>query len=724
MIDETYRRKARIAYEKMNDSPMQRRLRDRSAFYSAVVYHHPGDYQRTVLEREFRRILDAGFTAVRFHTSSPRWDAEKRAFDFTRSDDWLAVAEEVGIDVIQHISLSRPDDSFLAAHGVSSEQWNQDHLDTPEMRKIAQAWMGPMLQRYAERSSIIGYELLGEPGAGAGRIDNDYDRLRFAQWLRDTYGDIESLDAAWNIYPQRAQPIAASFEDALQLLEGFDAAELISGVHRAKMNYGAGRDVLRYLTDKSLSRARVLADVFRQFDRQHPILMGSHQLQINPASLDWDFGRWARIGDQHFCSLHLPWHFELVEGEVDRPVLMQAKQTRDYFKGGWTSAFETIGGAVQYSGGYGAGMTAGLLRRHIVSYLAAGNLSMAFWTWNHRPGGWEAGEYGLTSLSGRLTDWGLEAGKISRAAKRFARELWQAEPETRVALMEVWDTDAVLCFEPERHDLADVPGGLARGTRTQAIRARIGAARALINQHVPYEYLPDHELAEGIAEAYPAIYVPHARAISDRAIAALQSYVENGGRLIADVQFAFMDPWGKLHAKGAGTAMEKLFGAWVDVIHDSRTAPMSINGGPIEGFFGDLILTDARPVMKFQDGRPAVAENRIGKGSAVLLGFDAARMCHRPGRQDIEQLIGDLARGGSCPTWRCTAPIVVRRATDEADHYFLVNDGASRFCIIEAFDRKYRSGLDVIDDRAIEVDGTIAIELPERSAMWVRLAHA
>ena len=74
----------------------------------------------------------------------------------------------------------------------------------------------------------------------------------------------------------------------------------------------------------------------------------------------------------HTTSIHLSWHFESVAGEVDLPVYLQARATRDYFKAGFTSAFETTGGAVQFSGGYGNHMDVGLMRR-LCLHLAAGN---------------------------------------------------------------------------------------------------------------------------------------------------------------------------------------------------------------------------------------------------------------------------------------------------------------------------------------------------------------
>ena len=193
--------------------------------------------------------------------------------------------------------------------------------------------------------------------------------------------------------------------------------------------------------------------------------VGSHQLFINQAKLGWDIGNWARQGSMHTTSIHLSWHFESVQGEVDLPVYLQARATRDYFKSGFTSAFETTGGAVQFSGGYGNHMDNGLMRRLCLNYLAAGNQSMAFWSWNARPGGWEQGEYGMVGLSGEVMPWAYEVGRISKAMERYRHELWEESGTAKVGVAESWETDALLNREPHRHGSQNgIPGDLHGGT--------------------------------------------------------------------------------------------------------------------------------------------------------------------------------------------------------------------------------------------------------------------
>jgi beta-galactosidase len=238
---------------------------------------------------------------------------------------------------------------------------------------------------------------------------------------------------------------------------------------------------------------------------------------------------------------------------------------------------------------------------------------------------------------------------------------------------------------------------------------------------VPFEYVTGDELENGLAGRYPCIYAPHIRAISEEHIKVLTDYVKSGGRLIADVQFAFCDPWSKMHPKGTGTQTEKLFGAWVDMIHDTRTNPKKIGIISVEGLYGDIKTTNARVLSTFADGTPAITEHRLGRGSAVLMGFDAARMCHlKDAAPEVEALMTDLIATGEKQNWRSTTPMSYCLRTEQADHYFLLNDGPERPAFIEVYDASYRRGNDVITGDPVVVDGTISVTIPQKSAMWLR----
>lgn len=694
----------------IQDTPMQKKLHEQHEVYVGAVYWEPGGYDPEKLLMEFRRMKEIGFKIVRFHNIPPDWKGPGE-MDFSKADEWLDLAHQAGLKVIfmsggpRNIPHSVYEKYDLDRETFELVDWKKDS----RCQSLVKEYVSSLVGRYKSHPALYGWAIGGEPNTQDAGLDNDYDKQAFKDWLMLQYGTPENVDKAWNFYP--GDTMVETFEDAWEIATH-------PRDHRKKA--AQGRDKTRYLIEKSLNRKKLLADLYQELDGEHPTFNGSHQLLYNQASLAWDNSLLANIGDQHFSSIHLAWHYEPVFGEVIRPTYMMSRLTHDYSKK-WSACFETTGGPVQYSGGYPNAMTIGLMRSLMLNYLAGGNLGIAFWTWNHRPGGWEAGEYGMITYSGELAPWTLEAGKIARGMEKYKEELWEAEQDLAVGILQEWDNDFIYTVEPNRHELMDGVSDYTMGTKSEPLRALVGVSRACINRHVPFEYVTGDELEKGLAGRYPCIYAPHIRAISEDHIRVLTEYVQSGGRLIADVQFAFCDPWSKMHPKGKGSQTEKLFGAWVDMIHDTRTNPKTIGTMQVEGLYGDIKTTDARVLSTFSDGTPAITEHRLGRGSAVLMGFDASRMCHLAGAEpEVEGLVADLIAAGQKRNWRSTAPMSYCLRTEKADHYFLLNDGPERPAFIEVYDAAYMSGSDVITGDPIPVDGTISVTLPKESAVWLR----
>jgi beta-galactosidase len=276
-------------------------------------------------------------------------------------------------------------------------------------------------------------------------------------------------------------------------------------------------------------------------------------------------------------------------------------------------------------------------------------------------------------------------------------------------------------MEPERHDLQNGPEAISRGTATQAMKAYIGAGRSLVNNQTAFEYLTEEELEEGIALYYPAIYVPHARALSDKTISILKDYVEKGGHLIADVQFGFIDPYGKLRTPGPGKQLEQLFGAYPDMIHDARTGELKLNQIAIKGFYGEMKVTKARVAATFNNGMPAVTEHKLGKGKATFIAFDAGNETFKPGNTPCEALLDLLVRGNKAQEWSSTLAQTFRLSTPEADHYFFINDGEEKNVFLNVYDQTYKQGTYIIENKNIITEGTITVQVPKNSGVWVRL---
>jgi beta-galactosidase len=719
-----HRKKGNHAYWKRNDSRILRKWNNAGTWFFGAVYWWPAAYKKQQLVDEFCRMRDTGFNLIRFHNAFPEETAEG-SFDWTRTRDWFEAAAEADMKVFMCL---RDHDhpiptGLLKKHGLTPEELATVYADDLRYQALIDEYFSPLVEHTREYPHLLAYGGFGEPGAGQDMLVTEEDRRRFTAWLEAKYGSIEALNEAWNIYPGHHAFASDSFEHTLRFLDKIHIRKgQVSGVHRSQIHYAACRDLTRFLTEKELKKTEIGIAQVREMAPEVPLIIGSHNYLTNQTGWRWDHADYARLSDGHFCSLHLSWNHDLVHGEVDRPVYLQSRMTRDYHKGGITSAFETTGGPVQYSGGYGNAMSPGLMRRLVLTYLATGHTNVAFWSWNCRPGFWEAGEYGLTSLSGEITSWCTEAGKIAKAMVPYVEELRRADHEPAVAILESWDTDAILSLEPSRVELeTDVNHPMAKGSAHQAVRARMGIARVLLNHHIPFEILPESECREAPAllYRYPVIYVPHARALSEDVLDRLEQYVREGGTLIADVQFAFMDPWGKLRPTGTGGRMETLFGAWPDTIHDTRTTSLQVEGIDVEGFYGDLKVTKAHVLHSYNDGTPAVTEHQLGKGRTLLIGFDAARMCQKPIQPEMERFLANLCRI-SKPEWESNAPLAHRLVGEQADHYFLFNDGGTLKEFTVEFPTLPTRVQQVIEHQESKPNKRLRLQIDAQSAVWIR----
>lgn len=722
-IPPSARHAADRAFASLDRSPILPELRRRAAWFASPVFWHPSPIDREELVRQLAAMRQAGFNTVRFHDhlhvglgADGRWD-----LGWGRS--WLDAASEAGIGVILDHLGNGPDPASLAAQGWDRATF--DRADPGDARLVATVrdWLRPVIGAFRGHPALFAWQGFGEPPVGRNQLKGDADRAAFTAWLLRQHGDLAGIERAWNLYPGPGREMVRGLDDIPRIIAASSPDPEINGVHHSRICYGAMRDLARWHTERGLERTRRILAIVSELDPAHPVLPGTHQLFVNQAECLWDAPALARLGDGITTSIHLSWHFEPVRGEVDRPVHMQARQTRDYRKGGWSSCHETTGGPVHLSGGFGNHMDAALMRRLTLSYLAAGNLAMGFWTWNARPGGWESGEYGMIGVSGQVTPWALEAGRVAQALGRHAAELWAADHEPVVGLIEDWDAQAICALEPERDDCQDPPHHRVRGTRQLPRLAMIGTARACLDRGLPYEHVTTAELAEApdLAFRYPCLVAPHLRAISDAALARLEAYVRGGGRLVADVSFAWLDPWGLLRRRGPGTALERLFGGWVDAIHDNRTGDRAYAGHRLPGLTGELVATSAEVAVRDDAGAPLALRHRLGDGCAILLACDpGVANVRQPGDPVLAGLLADLAGGGLAPGWRSSLPMTFRRRSPAADHWFLFNDGAQATAFITT-DADYTAVEDAMTGEVIGMDGRqLTVPVAQRSARWLR----
>ena len=185
-----------------------------------------------------------------------------------------------------------------------------------------------------------------------------------------------------------------------------------------------------------------------------------------------------------------------------------------------------------------------------------------------------------------------------------------------------------------------------------------------------------------------------------------------------DMPSAWFDDYGALLYSSPGTAFEKLFGTTINEYQfGGINRPYQLDGRELEGFTIDMTPTSAEVTQRYDDGLPAITENKLGKGTAVILGYEASMHCFKPGNTVAEKHLLDQILNGMKPYFRCDEAIVYRLAADKADHYFLINDGEARSVFLDT-DYSYTRLEDAISGEKLELGAPI--ELERYSGRWVR----
>lgn len=176
--------------------------------------------------------------------------------------------------------------------------------------------------------------------------------------------------------------------------------------------------------------------------------------------------------------------------------------------------------------------------------------------------------------------------------------------------------------------------------KNRPVQARIGISRALINANVPFEYVTSTDIRKGLAGRYRIIYLPAQLSLDTAMMQWLAHYVQGGGRLVVDVPTAYYDSHTVLFNTDKGSVFEQTFGTVIREYQGSGVnRTFHLNGQPVVGMIASLAPTKARTLARFDSGMPAVTEHRYGKGTAVVLCYEAAVACFKPNQTALEKTL-------------------------------------------------------------------------------------
>lgn len=704
-----------------HDCARQRQFRALAPMPFGSVLIARDEMDEETIRWHLRQMRELGFNAIKQFMGCDRWPREtleRMALEEGLVAWWYG---EGGWEPVT--------DELCRQLGIDPSLSLQEKHAHPDMRahqfKVLEGRIG------RDRIKVVG---AGEKQAGFdgkplakipedGRVSPDAELPdwlidHFVDWLRETYDDdISKLHRAWN---------CDSANGGCRYYEDWEAVKADPHVNQAR-EYGRVRDLLRF---KAEFKARKIAEMGRLYLQRDPFepnrAGGEMGLFLPFASRGTDMSRIAdemKHSGSFYPSIHLCWHFEETYFEVARPVYMQAASVVDWNKGGWTAPWESTGGPQQMSGTKaflfppvsdqqpGFTVDAGVMAQLLLSYLAAGCKGAGLWSWNARIAGFEAGEYALLDRNEQVCERTRRVGRIAKAATRYREELWQAVREPQVGILADFDNEAIWAAISECQ---------RTHFKYRGVEGRIGAARTCIDASITYESLTGNDLRAGLLPRYPIVYLPSVIGLTRSHLPALIEYVENGGRLVADMPAGCYDETGRVLFTKQGTDFERLFGCELaDLQYSGNNVDWFLDGELIEGFTADLNVTDGKVLRHFSNGRPAVVEHTLGKGSAILLGWEAARACYLPGNPSAQKRLAKLLLGGALPFYRFESEAVAYRLpAPNADHYFIINEGEATEGTFSRLPYAYASATDAETGEAVDICQPIAVGTAD--ARWIR----
>ncbi|MFH5885421.1 beta-galactosidase trimerization domain-containing protein [Halalkalibaculum sp. DA3122] len=697
-------------YDQMHDSPMQQKFEKIAPVPAGVVYiQRPGEGEEEIREH-FRTMKELGFTNLKQVMSLPGWSEEEIkliALEEGIIPWWYAEGgwEPITDELIAELGLEDLTMKEIRRHPKMIE-YQKGVMEKRIKRSMA-------YQDSTGRDAPNGSSSAFDPTVGGRGLDLSPEGEKlFVAWARERYGDIETLNHAYNQHHANLQARGGAFESWDDFANRWDQYN-----HR---EFRIRRDILRFKADYGMHNLQEQVDEFHELHPHAPYRAGGELGLFRPhAWFGVDFPGIADIMEDDgsfYPSIHFTWHFDQVNDELGPTVYMQASYINDMFKGGWSGGWETTGGPQQFGGekfgqnNKGFTVDAPEMQQFTLSMLASGFKGWGLWSWSIRTAGAEVGEYALLDHQNNVTERAREVGKIAQGMQKYREELWAAHKEPLVGVFFDWDNEAMwTALSMKGQD----------SLRYRPMQARVGLTRGLINADIPFEYLNPDDLEAGLANRYPIIYLPGVIALNKDLLPIFTDYVEQGGRLVMDMPGAWTDTYSALFPRGTDSEFAELFGTVLREYHFSGiNRDWYLNGEKLIGSIGSLNPREADIIARFDNGEPAVTEHQLGKGTAVILGYEAARLCFRPGNTKEEKLLRTFTMGDYTTPFHSDGAIVYRLASPDADHYFLLNEGEQRKVKLNFDYYEYDSASDVATGEAVALDGWI--DLPGHGARWLR----
>ena len=508
--------------------------------------------------------------------------------------------------------------------------------DHEEVREMEARFIQGVVRETRKHPNVAFYEPMNEPHQWIDfrRKPNDIfcycpaSARRFQEWLRKKYGDISALNEAWG--------------------HGYSRFEEVRPP-RWMASYSDWCDFRLFNMDNVAEEIRYRAELIKAVDADRPVVAhawgGGAITCAQLGGMAFDDWKNARVMDKWGFSAFPQSASDCAALALGCDATRCAANGKEYWQAELTAGMNGTG---LWQNGRIDDCT---FNKFSLESIRHGAQGLMYWQYRKERFGSEFGGYALTDNAGGPTN-------LTRCAARLCKALQENEDVFHYGRQEKAQVALVFSI---RSYLANWCAS-SRMDNKFAVDSASGYYRMLWEENVPVDVL--HEEFFGDLNAYKVIILPSPYALSPKCAAALKEYVAAGGTILSDPYFGAFDEAFRLSYRIPGFGFEEVFGCEADeltmrqdiALHsDSRTLRLQ---GNIHRETYRNVRADV--LWRYEDGSPAILENRFGAGRAILSGVNLG-LCY-----SSRALISEDASSGGRSDGSAPAKEIVTRLMEQS----------------------------------------------------------
>ncbi|WP_326552929.1 beta-galactosidase [Micromonospora sp. NBC_01813] len=578
-------------------------------------------------------------------------------------------------------SLAHPDALPVTADGVRLHHGSRDTYcaAAPAYRDAARAIATMLAERYRDHPALAMWHVHNEYGT---TCHCPHTAAAFRRWLRDRYGDLDTLNEAWT-----GAFWSQWYSDWTQI-DTPRATQYLTNPTQAL-------DFRRFWSDELLAAYLDQRDLLRRITPQVPVT-------TNYVLGDWvpvDHARWSREVDLVAID-HYP-------GETDRRAEEQTALAGDLARS-WSGRrpwllMESAPNLIhRYAEGVAYAKEPDRMLRHSISHVARGSRGAMFFQWRAPRGGAEAFHSAMVPHAGADS-------RTFRATVRLGELLEQlAETDAGQVPAQVavgWDAASGWALQhpglPSRH--------IAYADEVAA------AHRSLWRCGIPTDFVCP---AAGQLDltGYRMLVLPALYLMSDELADDLGRWVHAGGHLVVSYLSGVADLSARVRLGGYPGALRDLLGVRAEeFLPLGPDAAVALTGGRTGRLWQErFTLHGADQVLAYRDGplagAPAVTRRRVGAGTAWYLSTRLDDNAYR----DLLAVVAAEARVAPVLPGVPAGVEAVRKVSGDRRWLFLFNHGPVA-AEVDAWGEDLASGEPVGGPVIVEAGAVVVLREQARS---------